>query len=76
MALSNADKLLIARDTLRGQESDRYRISLLDEPGKAERLALYDANIARLEEEVASLEAAEAAETPAPVEEPEADPEA
>jgi hypothetical protein len=61
--LTTEDKLRIARDVLRGRETDRFRISLLNEPGKEERLANYDAEIAVLLEVVAELEAEVAAES-------------
>lgn len=60
--LTDADKLLIARDTLRGRETDRFRVSLLNEPGKESRLAQYDEEIAALRETVADLEAAQKVE--------------
>lgn len=58
--LTDADKLLIAKDTLRGKESDRYRISILNEPNKDQRLAEFDTDIESLLAEVTRLEAATA----------------
>jgi hypothetical protein len=55
MELTDDDKLLIARDALRGQLSDRYRIALL-EGEESPRLEQYDRTIERLEAEVAALE--------------------
>lgn len=71
VTLSTADKLLIARDTLRGRESDRFRISLLSEPNKEQRLADLDADIERIAGVVSELEAEVEAEAAASVEEDE-----
>jgi hypothetical protein len=56
--LSNDDLLLIARDALRGRESDHYRLTLVNEPNKQFRLAELEANIAILKAEIADREAA------------------
>lgn len=57
--LTAADRLLLARDTLRGRESDHYRVSILNEPNKEDRLARLETEIENVREEVASLEAEE-----------------
>jgi hypothetical protein len=54
--LSKQDLLLIARDTLRGRESDYYRISLLDEPNKEARLADMEETIEEIKKEISRLE--------------------
>lgn len=55
--LTLEDELGIARDALRGRESDHYRISLLNEPSKPERLAGIEADVGRIRAEIARLEA-------------------
>lgn len=71
--LSPADLLLVARDTLRGRETDHFRVSLLNEPGKENRLAAMSDEIENLKQVVADLEAEIEADAPEP--EVEADPE-
>lgn len=51
------DKLLLARDMLRGRESDHYRISLTHEPGKEARLKTYEEEIEDIKDQVARLQA-------------------
>lgn len=54
--LTEADKLQLARDTLRARESDHFRISLLDEPNKETRLADYETEIDNLRTTVDELQ--------------------
>lgn len=55
--LSAADRLLLARDMLRGRESDHFRISLTNEPNKEARLESYEVEIEELRHTVERLEA-------------------
>jgi hypothetical protein len=57
--LSDHDKLLLARDALRGRESDHFRISLLNEPNRDFRLGQLEAEIENIKTQVAQLEAQE-----------------
>jgi hypothetical protein len=54
--ISDHDKLLLARDALRGREADHFRLSLLEEPNRDFRLGQLELEINRLREEVAKLE--------------------
>ncbi len=62
--LSMGDKLQIARDALRGVESDHYRMSLLvdSQPGAESRMAQLEAEAETLRAKIAKLEAEAAAE--------------
>jgi hypothetical protein len=55
--LSLADRLQIAKDTLRGRETDHFRISLLEEPQREERLASIGEEIEGIQAVIADLEA-------------------
>ncbi len=54
--LSEADRLLLARDRLRGLESDHYRQSIAPEPGADERLKRLEEHVKQVREEVKRLE--------------------
>ncbi len=56
--LSAADKLSIARDALRGRESDHFRLSLMDtvSGSSPERLKEIESEIESMQKETASLE--------------------
>ena len=54
--LSAADRLLIARDALRGFESDHYRLTAFPQPGSEERAKQLEELIARARKEVEALE--------------------
>lgn len=54
--LSTADRLLLARDALRGRESDHFRLSLLDESSRGDRLEVLAAEIDTIRKEVSALE--------------------
>lgn len=63
--LTKADQLALLRDSLRGKESDHYRISKLPEDGGPGRLAVLEEQVVRLREDLAALEAEiEAEEAP------------
>lgn len=53
--LTDEDRLLLAKDALRGKESDYYRLSLLPEDSGG-RLPIIEIQIERLREEVKALE--------------------
>lgn len=55
--LTKADQLALARDSLRGKESDHFRISQLPEDGGPGRLAVLEDQVVRLREKVNELEA-------------------
>lgn len=63
--LTENDKLLLVRDTLRGRESDHYRLSLLaqSEGAYIPRVAALEEEISVLREEVAAQEQRAAVET-------------
>jgi cell division protein FtsB len=63
--ITAADKLLLARDRLRGLESDHYRISIASEPNQEQRLADLEAQIEEVKAEVAAVEA-EVGDDPTP----------
>lgn len=56
--ITEADKRVLARDLLRGRESDYYRLSLLNEPRKEERLAELAAEIEAIRAVVAAQDEA------------------
>ncbi len=60
--LTDADKLLLARDRLRALESDHYRISLTHEVARESRLAQIEDELETVKTEVARLEASESAD--------------
>lgn len=55
--LSEADQLLIARDTLRAKESDHFRLTIAPDAGSAGRLDDLATQIEDLKKVVADLEA-------------------
>lgn len=54
--LNDDDKLLLARDRLRGLESDHYRISLTHEASRDSRMAQLEDERDTVREEIARLE--------------------
>ena len=50
--ITEADKLALAVDLLRGRESDHYRVSLLSEPNKDDRLAELEDEINEIRQEI------------------------
>lgn len=53
--ISDEDKLLAARDLLRGKELDRYRLSLVPEDAHPDTLAILEIQVPRLQETVNAL---------------------
>lgn len=54
--ISNADRLNIARDALRGKESDHFRLSILNEADSEQRLDQMAQEIESLQGVVSRLE--------------------
>lgn len=64
--ITAADRLLLARDRLRGLESDHYRISIVTEPNQESRLAQLEEQIDEAKAEIAAVEAEIAGEADEP----------
>lgn len=58
--LDNETKLLLARDMLRGKESDHFRVGLTTEPGKEARQQALEADIVKIKAAIAELEESDA----------------